>query len=170
MALLVGPIRDDHGVLIVNASATIVLVTGSSEPGIGPGNKIILPTSVTIGSDGNFPDVTVVPNPSVLTPQNTTYRVTLKRGTYGSVNAWNILVPDDGTYNLMDGTLVVKSPPPPDWVSLSGPPGPPGPPGPVGPSGLGFQWIGQGPPNTVIGASPGDTYLDTESGYIYQLS
>lgn len=58
-----------------------------------------------------------------------------------------------------------------------GPPGPPGPVGPVGPVGpegprsSGPQyWHGQGaPPEVIIGARPGDCYIDVLTGDIYQL-
>lgn len=49
----------------------------------------------------------------------------------------------------------------------------PGPPGPQGPPGSGDEdpttWYGQGPPGTIIGSSPGDYYVDTETGTIYKL-
>ena len=58
-----------------------------------------------------------------------------------------------------------------------GPPGPAGPVGPVGPMGpegprsSGPQyWHGQGaPPEVIIGARPGDCYVDVLTGDIYQL-
>ena len=51
--------------------------------------------------------------------------------------------------------------------------GPPGPAGPAGPAGADGQirYTGIGPPPIVIvGASPGDTYLDLLSGDIYKLT
>lgn len=61
-----------------------------------------------------------------------------------------------------------------------GEPGPPGPAGPVGPAGpMGPEgprssgpqyWHGQGaPPEVIIGARPGDCYVDVLTGDIYQL-
>lgn len=53
-----------------------------------------------------------------------------------------------------------------------------GPIGPDGPQGIqGIQgkdgqirFTGNGDPGTIIGASPGDTYLDMDSGIIYKLT
>ena len=50
----------------------------------------------------------------------------------------------------------------------AGPPGEPGPPGPPGEPGPEW-WFGDGPPDTLLGARPGDLYLDRETGQIYQL-
>ena len=58
------------------------------------------------------------------------------------------------------------------WISggfvnvgpIQGPPGPPGHPGQI-------RYTGHGPPPTVIvGAEPGDTYLDLDTGDIYKLT
>ena len=47
---------------------------------------------------------------------------------------------------------------------IQGPPGPPGHPGQI-------RYTGHGPPPTVIvGAEPGDTYLDLDTGDIYKLT
>ena len=51
-----------------------------------------------------------------------------------------------------------------------GPPGPPGSDGGPGPAGALVKWFGNGPPGVIIGASPGDFYLDLDSGDIYTLS
>ncbi len=53
-----------------------------------------------------------------------------------------------------------------------GPEGPPGPSGDAGPQGAPGQprWTGQGPPGVVIGASPGDEYLDVLTGDVYRLT
>lgn len=52
-------------------------------------------------------------------------------------------------------------------VPVAGPQGPPG----VSPSNTGQpRWAGQGPPGTIIGAAPGDLYLDETSGLIYTLT
>jgi hypothetical protein len=51
-----------------------------------------------------------------------------------------------------------------------GPPGPPGLNGPPGPSGALVKWYGNGPPGVIIGSSPGDFYLDLDTGDIYQLN
>jgi len=40
--------------------------------------------------------------------------------------------------------------------------------GPVGPSGQ-PRFVGSGPPGTIIGANPGDRYLDASTGIIYRL-
>lgn len=61
-------------------------------------------------------------------------------------------------------------------VTVDGEQGPPGPPGEdgqngaPGPSGGLVKWYGNGPPGAIIGASPGDFYLDLDSGDIYTLS
>lgn len=52
--------------------------------------------------------------------------------------------------------------------------GPPGPPGVDGAPGLpganaGRRWYGEGLPGTVVGAAPGDEYLDTLTGDLYIL-
>ncbi len=53
-------------------------------------------------------------------------------------------------------------------VATPGPPGPPGPPGQG--QGGGTAWFtGTGPPGTILGASPGDAYIDTTTGTIYRL-
>lgn len=50
-----------------------------------------------------------------------------------------------------------------EWLaSLVGPPGPQGNPGQP-------RWAGEGPPTVVVGASPGDVYLDTLTGDLYLL-
>lgn len=68
-------------------------------------------------------------------------------------------------------------------VSSAGAPGPQGglgPMGPMGPTGpQGYtgtpgtagqpRWSGVGPPGTIVGANPGDSYLDTDTGDIYLL-
>src|SRR5688500_16142677 len=68
------------------------------------------------------------------------------------------------------GTTVVQGPP--------GPPGPVGPPGPKGDTGSpgaagaagARRWYGDGPPpQYIVGASPGDEYLDRASGTLYVL-
>lgn len=46
--------------------------------------------------------------------------------------------------------------------------GPPGPQGPPGKDGQ-IRYTGQGPPGTIVGAQPGDTYLDTLTGDVYRL-
>lgn len=53
----------------------------------------------------------------------------------------------------------------------AGPPGQDGPPGKPGPaSGGPVMWTGQGePPDSIEGAKPGDTWLDTTTGDIYEL-
>jgi hypothetical protein len=59
----------------------------------------------------------------------------------------------------------------PAAIGPQGPPGPPGPPGPAGPPSPPGQprWSGKGPPGTIIGAAPGDRYLDETTGNIYVL-
>jgi hypothetical protein len=51
-----------------------------------------------------------------------------------------------------------------------GPPGPPGEDGDIGPAGSLVKWFGNGSPGVIIGASPGDLYLDLDTGDIYQLN
>lgn len=61
-----------------------------------------------------------------------------------------------------DGRVVVALAP--------GPPGPQGPQGVPGDGGSGAAWFtGVGPPGTIMGASPGDYYIDTSTGTIYRL-
>ena len=53
------------------------------------------------------------------------------------------------------------------WVNagpIQGPPGPPGHPGQIRYTGLGP------PPAVIVGAEPGDTYLDLNTGDIYKLT
>ena len=53
------------------------------------------------------------------------------------------------------------------WVNagpIQGPPGPPGHPGQIRYTGLGP------PPAVIVGAEPGDTYLDLDTGDIYKLT
>lgn len=55
-------------------------------------------------------------------------------------------------------------------VIAQGPPGTPGPTGPPGPTYEGVAWwYGEGPPGVIVGAKPGDFYLDTDDGTIYRL-
>ena len=86
-----------------------------------------------------------------------------------------VIVSDD---NLDDPILIVSTAPTPTIIVSDeesvGPPGPPGPPGPIGPPGPGSgagvkRWYGEGPPSVIIGASPGDEYVDTISGNLYVL-
>lgn len=54
----------------------------------------------------------------------------------------------------------------------TGSPGAEGPAGPAGPSGADGQprFTGEGPPpDVIVGARPGDAYLDTTTGGIYRL-
>ena len=47
---------------------------------------------------------------------------------------------------------------------IQGPPGPPGHPGQI-------RFTGNGaPPAVIVGAEPGDTYLDLDTGDIYKLT
>ena len=52
-----------------------------------------------------------------------------------------------------------------------GPTGPPGPPGPEGPQGdRGVEVVmGAGPPTSIVGFLPGDTYVNTLTGDIYRF-
>ena len=50
-----------------------------------------------------------------------------------------------------------------------GPPGPEGPPGPRGKDGQ-IRFTGFGPPNVIVGAEPGDTYMDLATGDIFKLT
>ena len=70
------------------------------------------------------------------------------------------LSPEPGVPAL--GRLVPGPAGPQGPQGLQGPQGPQGDPGSV-------WWSGEGPPNVVIGASPGDFYIDTLSGTLYQL-
>lgn len=46
----------------------------------------------------------------------------------------------------------------------------PGERGPAGPTFDGTAWwYGQGPPGTIVGAKPGDDYMDTLTGDVYKL-
>ena len=50
-----------------------------------------------------------------------------------------------------------------DWVDIGTSRGPAGKPGQI-------RFTGTGPPGVIMGAEPGDAYLDTASGNIYTLS
>jgi hypothetical protein len=55
-------------------------------------------------------------------------------------------------------------------VIAQGPPGTPGPQGPAGPTYEGLAWwYGEGPPGVIVGAKPGDYYLNTLNGQIFKL-
>lgn len=63
-------------------------------------------------------------------------------------------------------------------IIRAGPPGPPGlngdsgltgPQGPAGPSSGDARYYGEGPPGLIIGASPGDEYVDALTGDLYRL-
>jgi hypothetical protein len=69
----------------------------------------------------------------------------------------------------------------PGPAGKDGQPGPVGPAGPVGPQGLigprgssgepgGTRYFGDGPPGLIVGAHPGDEYVDRLTGDIYQLT
>jgi hypothetical protein len=47
--------------------------------------------------------------------------------------------------------------------------GPAGPAGPQGEPGVQKRWYGEGPPGVIIGASPGNEYVDTLTGDLYVL-
>ena len=73
-----------------------------------------------------------------------------------------VSTPDDGAMTVVTEQTVVT-------VTASGPQGPPGPSGPPGEAQV--DWFsGEGPPPSVIqGAGPGDMYIDTLNGQLYQL-
>lgn len=89
-------------------------------------------------------------------------------------------VTEQGSVNVTVGeaatevVLVHGGPPgPPGPVGADGPTGdslvgPPGPPGPQGPAGS-RRWYGEGPPVVVLGASPGDEYIDVLTGDMFVL-
>lgn len=52
-------------------------------------------------------------------------------------------------------------------VTVLGPQGPPGEPGPAYESPA--WWFDDGPPNSIVGAKPGDLYMDVSTGTIYRL-
>lgn len=54
------------------------------------------------------------------------------------------------------------------WVDI-GPAAIPGPPGAPGKDGQ-IRYTGHGAPTLIVGAEPGDTYLDTLTGVIYTLN
>lgn len=55
-------------------------------------------------------------------------------------------------------------------VTVSGPQGPPGQPGLPGPAYEGVAWwYGTGEPDVVVGAKPGDYFVDTSTGNIFIL-
>jgi len=91
-------------------------------------------------------------------------------GSQISLNTFDFQAPEsDDTLDIADltpepGTPVLGRPVP----GPTGPAGPAGPAGPPGPPGS-VWWSGEGPPTVVIGASPGDFYIDTLSGTLYQL-
>ena len=47
-------------------------------------------------------------------------------------------------------------------AQMVGPPGPPGKDGQI-------RFTGMGPPGTIVGSSPGDTYMDLATGDVYKL-
>lgn len=62
---------------------------------------------------------------------------------------------------------------PPGDIGPQGPPGQdntgiPGPPGPAGKDGQ-IRFTGYGPPSTIVGSEPGDTYMDLATGDVYKL-
>lgn len=71
--------------------------------------------------------------------------------------------------------VVVPVAGPPGHMGVDGAQGPPGPPGPQGDPGGAFSgavmWSGQGaPPEVLLGAKPGDYWIDTLTGDIYTLT
>lgn len=44
-----------------------------------------------------------------------------------------------------------------------------GPPGPPGAAGGGHRFFGHGAPGVIVGAAPGDEYVDTDTGDLYVL-
>lgn len=86
-----------------------------------------------------------------------------------------VVVDRDRTRKVKVGK--VGPPGPPGPPGPEGPPGPqgepgtgttPGPPGPAGKDGQ-IRFTGHGPPGTIVGAEPGDTYMDLTTGDIYKL-
>lgn len=79
------------------------------------------------------------------------------------------LVEADGLLYIWSGTAF---PADGSGVAFRGPAGPAGADGATGAQGpRGSQWFtGPGTPGTVTGSQPGDMYLDTTSGDVYQLS
>lgn len=69
-------------------------------------------------------------------------------------------------------TLAYPQPGIPGRDGVDGLPGPRGPQGPPGPASTGpVMWVGQGtPPDYVVGAKAGDTWLDSTTGNIYTLT
>lgn len=98
----------------------------------------------------------------------------------------NVYLPDGKAYN--GGNKIVLTGP--QWAALDpallanktvfdwgdvpepvpGPAGVQGPAGPQGATGRGVRrWYGDGPPDVVVGASPGDEYVDRLSGDLWTL-
>lgn len=79
-----------------------------------------------------------------------------------------VLVDQRDTRVKTGGGMGVQGPPGTDGTP-GGPPGPIGATGPAGKDGQ-IRFTGHGaPPTVIVGASPGDTYLDLDAGDIYKL-
>lgn len=81
--------------------------------------------------------------------------VTLTDYDYGQIWMTN----DTGKIYFWDGS---QFPPEADGPAIRGPSGPDGTPGQI-------RFTGLGDPGTIIGASPNDTYLDTQTGNVWTL-
>lgn len=89
------------------------------------------------------------------------------------------VAPMDALGNVQAPWNVLVSRGPRGYQGEAGPAGPAGPQGDVGPRGLVgetgpagkslYRFYGEGPPGTVLGASPGDEYVDTLTGDLYVL-
>lgn len=82
-----------------------------------------------------------------------------------------IPLPADVTVDPPEVPGITIAPPNPDVGTLVPTEGPQGPEGPQGRPGEIVDWFtGHGPPGLIIGAGPGDMYIDEDTGTLYQLS
>ena len=87
------------------------------------------------------------------------------KGAYSSLADLRAAVPTGavGDTYAVQGDLYTWGPDVFDWVNAGTFRGPPGAPGQI-------RFTGHGAPGTIIGAEPGDTYLDLDTGDLYKLT
>ena len=92
------------------------------------------------------------------------------------MTASNFVINPGDTISVVVGTpspwvqVSVLPPPTAAVVAVAGPQGPAGASGTPGPAYSSPAWFfDDGPPGTIIGAKPGDFYMDVSTGTIYEL-
>jgi hypothetical protein len=118
-------------------------LTYAEAHGLADQAKVALRNGLMVGS--------ITDNPDGYESDTQLYQVSF------DIAAWLTNAPDTGGTGGTGGTGSV------------GPQGPQGPQGLPGKDGQ-IRFTGTGAPGTIIGASPGDTYLDTGTGTIYTLT